>query len=167
MDETGHTFRARLSTTWAPAGQPPVLRRRSRRREVSSILAVTPAGRIAARHVWGTIHGPDVIRALGHFHRVFRRALLIVWDRANTHTDRRVQTFVAAHPAHFATWPLPPYAPELNPEEQANAIIKRRMANALPDSVAELRAWACRGVRYLQRHPTLVQHFFEHAGLPC
>jgi transposase len=108
-----------------------------------------------------------VIRALGHFHRVFRRALLMVWDRANTHTDRRVQAFVAAHPVDFATWPLPPYAPELNPEEQANAIIKRRMANALPDSVAELRAWACRGVRYLQRHPTLVQHFFEHAGLLC
>lgn len=167
MDETGHTFRARLTTTWARSGHPPVLRRRSRRREVSSILAVTPTGRIAARHVWGTIHGPDVIRALRHFRRVFRRALLIVWDRANTHTDQRVQAFVAADPADFATWPLPPYAPELNPEEQANAIIKRRMANALPDSVAELRAWACRGVRYLQRHPTLVQHFFDHAGLPC
>lgn len=139
MDETGHTFRARLSTTWAPAGRPPVLGRRSRRREVSSIIAVTPAGRTAARHVWGTIHGPDVIRALWHLRRTFHRALLVVWDRATTHTDRRVQALVAAHPRDFATWALPPYAPEINPEEQANAIIKRRMANALPDSVAELR----------------------------
>jgi transposase len=131
------------------------------------VIAVTPAGRTAARHVGGTIHGPDVIRALRHFRRVFQRALLIVWDRANTHRDQRVQGFVAAHPADFATWLLPPYAPELNPEEQANAVIKRRMANALPDSITELRAWARRGVRYLQRHPTLVQHFFTHAGLPC
>lgn len=64
-------------------------------------------------------------------------------------------------------WSLPPYAPELNPEEQANAIIKRRMANALPASIDELHCWACRGIRYLQRHPRLVQHFFHHAGLPC
>lgn len=129
------------------------------------MIAVTPAGRTAARHVRGTIHGPDVIRALRHFRRVFRCALLVVWDRANTHTDGGVQTFVAAHPAEFATWLLPPYAPELNPEEQANALIKRRMANALPDSVDELRVWACRGIRYLQRHPKIVRNFFAHAGL--
>jgi transposase len=142
-----------------------VLRRRSRRREISSVIAVTPTGRTAARHLAGTIHGPDVIRALGHFRQVFRGPLLVVWDRANTHTDGRVQAFVAAHPADFATWLLPPYAPELNPEEQANALIKRRMANALPDSVDELRAWACRGIRYLQRHPAIVRTFFGHAGL--
>ncbi len=34
LDETGHTFRARVGTTWAPVGRPPVLRRVSTRREV-------------------------------------------------------------------------------------------------------------------------------------
>lgn len=154
-----------MRTSWAPAGCPPVLRRRSRRREVSSILAVTAAGRLTARHVWGTVHGADVIRALKHFRRVLGRPLLLVWDHSNTHTDRRVQGFLAAHPRDYAAVFLPPYAPELNPEEQANAVIKHRMANALPDSVTELKAWACRGIRYLQRHPGLVANFFRHAGL--
>jgi hypothetical protein len=40
------------------------------------------------------------------------------------------------------------------------------MANALLSSVAELTAWACRGVRYLQRHPELVVNCFRHVGLP-
>src|SRR5438045_1218059 len=40
VDETGHTFRARLGTTWAPIGQPPILRRMSQRREVSSIAGL-------------------------------------------------------------------------------------------------------------------------------
>src|SRR5690348_17298510 len=35
VDETGHTFLARLGTTWAPRGRPPVLRRVSQRRELS------------------------------------------------------------------------------------------------------------------------------------
>ncbi len=139
-----------MRTTWAPAGRPPVIRRVSRRREVSSIIAVTPAGRIAALHVIGTVHGPDVLRALRHFRHVFRRPLLIVWDGSNTHRDRRVQSFIARHTADYAAWPPAPYAPELNPEEQANGVIKSRMASALPDSVAELKAWAasatCSGI---------------------
>ena len=54
MDETGHTFRARVGTTWAPKDQPPVLKRLSQRREVSSVVAlVAPLDRPAqlyARH---------------------------------------------------------------------------------------------------------------------
>jgi hypothetical protein len=93
------------------------------------------------------------------------RPLLVVWNRSRTHTDGQVQAEVAAHPEDFATWLLPPYAPESNPEEQANALIKRRMASALPTSIDELRAWACQRIRYLLRHPDIVRHFFDHPGL--
>ncbi|HEX6533858.1 MAG TPA: winged helix-turn-helix domain-containing protein [Gemmatimonadaceae bacterium] len=123
-------------------------------------------GRLPSRHVWGTVHGADVIRALRHFRRVLGTPLLLVWDHSNTHTDRRVQGFLAAHPRDSAAVFLPPYAPELNPEEQANALIKGRMANALPASITELTAWARRGIRHLQRHPEFVSNFFRHAGLP-
>lgn len=37
---TGHTFRARPGRTWAPKGHPPVLRRVSKRREVSSMVLI-------------------------------------------------------------------------------------------------------------------------------
>lgn len=166
MDETGHTFRARVTTTWAPQGRPPVLRRVSKRREISSVIAVTPTGRLAAWHVRGSVKGPTTCRALRHFRHVFRHPLLVIWDRGTAHTAHEVQAFLAAHRRDYATATLPAYAPELNPEEQANAIIKRRMANAVPASLPELKAHACRGIRYLQRHPALVRHFFAHAGLP-
>lgn len=154
-----------MRQTWAPTGQPPVLRRVSQRREVSSIIAITPGGRLAARHVPGAVHGPDVVRALRHFQHVFGRRLLIVWDRATPHRDRRVQRFLAEQPGAIVTRALPSYAPDLNPEEQANGIIKGRTANALPATERELKAHACRAVRYLQRHPEIVRTFFQHAGL--
>jgi hypothetical protein len=151
--------------TWALRGRPPRLKRLSKRRELSSLIAITPAGQLAACHVEGSVHGPDVIRALKHCRRRFGRPLLIVWDRLNAHRDRRVQAFLAAHARDFATHELPAYAPELNPEEQANAVIKARTANALPADIAELKAHACRAVRHLQRHPEMVRNFFRHAGL--
>jgi transposase len=170
VDETGHTFRARLGTTWALVGHRPVLRRLSKRREVSSIVLLTapldgaPA-RLYARHFRGTISWREVLRALPYFRRRVGRPLLLVWDHLNAHTARVVQAFLAARPADFAAAWLPGYAPELNPEEQCNRWVKRDLENALPASIDEVHANARRSFRRLQRHPKLLRAFFAHAGL--
>ena len=165
MDETGHTFRTRVEPTWGLRGHTPVIRRLSRRREAASIIAVTPAGRLYAWHVGGSVRGADVVRALKHFRAWIGTPLLIVWDRLNAHRGPEVRQLLHARPADFAVSYLPAYAPELNPEEQANAVLKRRLANALPGSVSELLAHVRRGIRYLQHRPAMIRRFFQHAGL--
>jgi hypothetical protein len=60
---------------------------------------------------------------------------------------------------------LPAYAPELNPEEQCNAVVKRAMANALPGSVADLHRLARCEFSRLKRRPEMIVRFFRHAGL--
>lgn len=154
-----------MRRTWALRGAAPVLRRLSKRREVSSLIAVTPCGRLSAWHIPGHANALTVIRALKHFRRTLGSPLLIVWDRANIHRDTRVRRFIAEHGEQFADHLLPPYAPDLNPEEQANAIIKARCANAVPATICELKGHAKLAVRYLQRHPHMVRNFFHHAGL--
>jgi hypothetical protein len=99
----------------------PVLQRLSKRREVSSVVAVTPAGQLYARHVRGSVSSPVVIRALQHFRRQIGRPLLVVWDRLNAHRAHRTAAFLARHAHDFAVAYLPAYAPDLNPEELCNA----------------------------------------------
>jgi hypothetical protein len=87
-----------------------VLRRLSKRREVSSIVAVTPDGRLHARHFRGSISSRRVILALRHFRRKVGAPLLVVWDRLNAHRARRTAAFLAAHPREPRTrgtsrWP--------------------------------------------------------------
>jgi transposase len=142
-----------------------VLRRVSGRREVSSVVAVTPDGRLYARHVRGSVCSETVILALRHFRRRIGAPLLVVWDRLNAHRSRRTAAFLAAHPQDFAVDYLPAYAPELNPEELCNACVKRAMENALPGSVADLYRLARREFRRLQHRPDLIVSFFRHAGL--
>src|SRR5215203_5892033 len=89
LDETGHSFRQRPGTTWARRGATPLLRRVSKRREVSSIVAVTPDGRLYARHVRGSVSSPTVILALRHFRRKVGAPLLVVRDRLNAHRAER------------------------------------------------------------------------------
>jgi len=169
VDETGHTFRARVATTWAPVGQPPVLRRVSQRREVSSIAALvaplTEPARLYARHFPGSIHGEQVIVALRYFRRRIGRPLVIIWDGLPAHRAAPVRAFVAAHPNDYQLEPLPPYAPELNPEELCNGAVKQELQNAVPGSVAELQQVARRSFRRLGRRPELLHSFFQHTGL--
>jgi hypothetical protein len=102
-----------------------VLRRVSKRRAVSSVVAVTPDGRLSARHFRTSIASRCVILALRDFRRKIGMPLLVVWDRLNAHRSRATAAFIAAHAPDFAVADLPAYAPELNPEEQCNACVKR------------------------------------------
>lgn len=170
MDETGSSFRARVAPTWALVGHPPLLRRRDKRREVSSIVAlVAPHGRtparLYARHQEGSFDTEDIIQALRYFRRKVGRPLTIVWDGLNQHHSAAMLDFVARHPEDFHLERLPGYAPDLNPEEGCNGVVKAELRNATPDSVAELRAQARSSfVRLGHRHDVLAA-FFHHSGL--
>src|ERR671920_876139 len=137
-DETGHSFRIRPGTTWARRGLTPVLQRVSKRREVSSIVAITPDGRLYARHGRTCVSSQTVISALRYFRCKIGTPLLVVWDRLNAHRSQATTAFIALHAQDYAVAYLPAYVPELNPEEQCNALVKRAMANALPGSVDDL-----------------------------
>jgi hypothetical protein len=76
----------------------------------------------------------------------------------------RAAVFLAAHPRDFVVAYLPAYAPELNPEEQCNACVKRAMANALLGSVADLHHLARREFQRLQHRPELIVGCFCTSG---
>ncbi len=137
----------------------------SKRREVSSIVAITPDGRLYARHVRSSISSETVISALRSFRRQIGTPLLVVWDRLNAHRSKLTTAFITAHAQDYAVAYLPAYAPELNPEEQCNALVKRAMENALPGSVADLHRLARREFCRLQRRPEVIVRFFRHVGL--
>ena len=175
VDETGHSFRSRPGRSWAPRGHPPVLRRLTRqhgRREVSSIVAlVAPRDtndrpHLYARHFRGAIGGAEVAEALRYFRRRVDRPLVVVWDRLNAHRAAPVRALVAAHPHDYRLAWLPPYAPDLNPEELCNGAVKRATQNALPESVDALHALARDAFRRLGRNHAALAGFLRHTRVP-
>jgi hypothetical protein len=90
-----------------------VLRRVSKRREVSNVVAITPDGRLYARHVRTSVSSSTVISALRYFRRKIGTPLLVILDRLNAHRSQVTTDFIAAHPQDFAVAYLPAYAPEL------------------------------------------------------
>ncbi len=103
--------------------------------------------------------------ALRYFRRRIGRPLVIVWDRLSAHQAKPVQDFMARHQADYQQEWLPPYAPDLNPQELCNGAVKRELLNAQPGSVADLRRDARRGFIRLGHRTAELHRFFRHVGL--
>jgi transposase len=164
VDETGFSFQVEPGTTWAPKGRTPVLRRVSKRRQVSTAIGLTTSGRVYKKHFDHAIHGADTVAHLRHLRRRIEGPMIIVWDRLQAHRSAVVKEFLAEHPEIEIEW-LPSYAPELNPEEDCHGNVKDRMKGATPETEAEIREQADRGFARLRRRPDLLLDFFHHAGL--
>jgi hypothetical protein len=95
VDETGFSFQARPARTWAPRGRLQALRRKSQRRQLSTIAALTLSGRIYKRHYREAIRGPQVVRMLRHLRSCLRQPLIVIWDRSQPHRARVVKEYLA------------------------------------------------------------------------
>jgi hypothetical protein len=164
IDETGFSFQIGTDTTWAPKGRTPVMRRVSKRRQVSTAIGLTMSGPISKKHFDHAIHGEDTVAHLEQLRRQVAGAMIIIWDRLQAHRSAVVKAFLADHSEIDVEW-LPAYAPELNPEEECHGNVKQGMRNATPETEAEIREQADRGFARLRRRPDLLLNFFRHAGL--
>ena len=164
VDETGFSFQSRPARTWAPRRQPPFLRRKSQRRQISTIAALAINGRIYKRHYREAIRGPQVVRMLRHLRSCLQQPLIVIWDRSQAHRARVVKEYLATEREISVEW-LPPYAPELNPEEYCHGNVKEQIRNTTPESVEEMQQQVDRGFNRLRKHPDLLLSFFRHAGL--
>lgn len=154
-----------MATTWAPRGQTPVLKPVGKyRREVSTMTGLTISGKIYKRHFGQAVNADDIITGLEHFRRHLRRPFILIWDRSPTHRAKRVQHYLATHPDILVEW-LPPYAPEVNPEEYCHGNVKQHLKNWAPDHATEIRHRVNDGFARLRRRPDLLLSFFHHAGL--
>ena len=67
-----------------------------------------------------------------------RGHVIVVWDNGPIHKGAIIDDFCAQFPRlHLER--LPPYAPELNPDEGVWAYLKAKLANGRPDDIEELQ----------------------------
>jgi len=160
--------------TWALQGHTPHLRHRTRHhRRISSIgaLSISPRRRRLAWYLKfyddRSIRQREVICFLADLFKHLRGPVILVWDRLNAHRGTLVRQWLARRPRIRVEY-LPPYAPELNPNEYGWSNLKGgpTLANACPDNVHQLRAMVLRAARASRRRPSLLRSFVHATGLP-
>lgn len=165
LDEFGSSYRERLGTTWTLRGKRPVIKRTDAdRRVLSSIGVLTLSGHLYTMHVDGSINSDLIVKMLKHLLRYMPEGFVMIWDGASIHRSKVTKAFLADH-REIAVEPLPPYAPELNPEEYSHGNVKARNRNSTPANKTEMREQLDKGFRRLRRRQDLLLTFIQHAGL--
>jgi transposase len=133
--------------------------------KLSAISGVTPKGKLYFRVHPGSIKSPQVIAFLRHLLRHTRRPLVILWDGVGPHKSAQTRRFIEAHP-RLQVHRLPPYCPDLNPDEWFWAHLKtRQLPNHGAQNLAQLRRKIRLAVVRVRRRPALIASFYRACAL--
>lgn len=160
-DESGIRSDHHAGTTWAPIGQTPVVKATGARFGCNMLSAVNALGHFRFMTVEGRVNGSVFREFLRRLIAGMDRKIFLIVDGHPSHKAKRVQQFVAQNAERIELLFLPPYAPELNPDELAWAHIKSKIAKATVQTKEELKAQVERTMRQLQYLPNIVSGFFR------
>lgn len=148
-------------TTWGIRGQTPVVRSTGQRSSVSMISAVSARGHMRFMVAKGKINSSVFVQFLQRLLHGAARPIFLILDGASYHASRRVQDYVATLPGKLRLFFLPPYSPELNPDEQVwNHVKNHGVAKIALRTKEELRKFVLARLRSLQRLPWTIRMFF-------
>lgn len=172
LDESGFLMAPVVRRGWRPRKSPSVLLQRTRsHKKVSAIAALCVPPTRDGVHLTFRLH-PDrnvdslrITAFLQHLERHLSGPIVLLWDGLKAHRSLLTKAFVAEHPRIHA-FPLPAYAPELNPVEYLWAYLKTNpLANLAPMEVSSLALGTRRASRSVQRRPSLLRSFLAHSPL--
>jgi transposase len=162
-DETGLRSDDVRGRSYAPRGRTPLVRVCHRRAGLSLISAVTNRGELRWMVVDGAVKAPTLIRFLRRLIREARRKVFLILDRLKVHRARLTEDWLAEHRAEIEVHYLPPYSPELNPDEGVNADLKQAVPRRAPArSRQQLKRAAISHMRSLSKRPKRIRAIFQH-----
>lgn len=161
-DESGLRSDYHTGTTWAPEGKTPVVKATGRRYALAMISAVSGRGDLRFMVHEGSVNATVFREFLKRLMVGAKRPIFLVVDGHPIHKAKLVTDYVAQQGGRLKLFYLPPYAPQLNPDEQVWAHVKARVSKRLPSSKDELKSMLLAALRRLQKLPEIVIGFFLH-----
>ena len=160
-DESGLRSDHHAGTTWAPVGQTPVVKVTGARFGFNMLSAVSANGQFRFMTVEGSINATVFREFLKRLIVGADRKLFLIVDGHPAHKAKLVRRFVAGHSDHIELFFLPPYSPELNPDELVWGNVKTRIAKMGVQTKDDLKAVVHGALRRLLKMPQLVSSFFQ------
>ena len=164
-DEAGVRSDFHSGKTWAPRGQTPVVRVTGARFGFNMISAVSPKGQLRFMVIAGKVGAGEFCEFLQRLVHKALRPIFLILDGHPVHRSAKVKQLAGSLKGKLELFYLPPYSPELNPDESVWNELKNngigRMAIAGPD---DLKRKVIQYLRQMQRFPELIRSFFHSSS---
>lgn len=153
-------------TTWAPAGRTPVVRGTGDRKSINMISAISPRGEIHFSFLSGNLNSGLFIDYLKKLMHDIPGPVFLIADGYPSHKSKETLEFVQSTEGRLNLLFLPPYSPELNPDEWVWKSIKHDQVGKMASrSAMEMRNGISRVVARLQSATEFVLGFFRDPDL--
>jgi transposase len=160
-DEAGVRSDFHSGRTWAVRGKTPIVSTTGARFSCNMISAVSPRGAMRFMLVDGTLNGNVFVSFLKRLIHNWPRSVFLIIDGHPVHRSVLVSKFVASTKGRLQLFSLPPYAPELNPDEQVWNHLKNHGVGKHPiTGPNQLKRLALSYLRKVQKLPSLIRSFF-------
>lgn len=161
-DEAGLRSDSHSGKTWSVKGQTPIIRTTGARFGINLISAVNRLGELRFMCVEGRVNAAVFIDFLNRLISGCDKKVFLVVDGHPSHKANKVSQFIAKNKNRIELFFLPPYSPELNPDELVWNDLKNngvgRTAITGPDM---LKKTAVNYLRKLQKLPERVASYFK------
>jgi transposase len=151
---------------YAPKGKTPVVNKTEKRENVSMISAITNKGKVFWKLHEGSINGELVFDFVKRLIRNKKNKIYLILDNAKTHHSKMLKEWVEKNDDKIELFYLPPYSPDLNPDEHINSDVKYGVGSKTPKRTREgLRAATEEHMRMLKKSPERIMKYFKDPAI--
>jgi transposase len=163
LDETGVNNQAIYQRSFALKGKTPVAGKPARREKISMISTVTNRGTMRFRLFEGGLKQKLLISFLEKLLNESSHKLYVIMDNLPAHKGKEVSAWAKRNADRIRLIYLPPYAPDLNPDEYLNNDLKQNVhrVSGLPHTKVELKSNVLSYMRHIQKSPAKVKSYFD------
>lgn len=160
-DESGIRSDYHRGRTWAPEGKTPVVKRAGARFSLNMLSAISAQGQMRFMVHEGTATADTFCAFLERLATGVEQKIFLVVDGHRIHRAKKVQAFLETLNGKITLFFLPPYSPQLNPDEWVWNQVKQRVSKQPARSKSELRERVLSALHSLQKMPDKIRGFFR------
>lgn len=160
-DESGIRSEATVGKTWGKIGKTPVVKRTGRRYGMNLVSAISPRGELRFMFTKGSFGAKEFLEFLKRLIATSDRKVFVIADGHPAHKSKIVKTFLEENDDQLRLFFLPPYSPELNPDELVWNSLKGNIGRSLIKDQSDLESKVIGFMRSLEKMPERVRAFFR------
>ena len=161
-DEAGVRSDAHSGTTWAPKGKTPIVSTTGARFGMNLMSAVSRTGQMHFAVVEGKVNAEVFIEFLKRLIHNRRKPVFLIVDGHPTHKAVMVRKYVETVADRLSLFLLPPYSPELNPDELVwNDLKNHILGRKVITGPEQMRKVVLTRLRWMRKTPSHVASFFR------
>lgn len=162
-DEMGLRSDDQVGRTYAPKGKTPTVKKTGNRFSINMISAISNRGDLKFMIIEGRFNSAVFIEFLGRMLKGEARKIYLIVDGHSVHRSKMVQEWISKRAERLVIFLLPPYSPELNPDEYLNQDIKTSTVRSKPPrSKDEMKSATLQFLANKKKSKKNVQSYFRN-----